>query len=657
MLASIAIVVAGLYLAKQVLIPLALAIMLAFLLAPLVTRLQRWGLPRVAALIIVVVVVGGAFAGLGFVVAAQLKDVADSLPKYQQNIAEKAEWLKHFTKGGSIEKATEVLKKAAQTASTQSTTSPTTKPSTQPAAIMQPAPGATGSTSTGPVGLVPVNPTSQPVNPLPVIVTNKTPEEAMGANAFKNFYESISPFIDPLATAGIVTIFVIFMLIGREDLRDRVIRLIGQGRINVTTQAMDEAATKVSRYLIAQCIVNGTYGLAIALGLWLIGLTFGHDNPGFPNWFLWGLLTGILRFIPYIGPWIGAAFPIILSLAVYHGMSVPLAVVAMFLVVELISNNFMEPWLYGSSTGVSTVAILVSAVFWTWLWGTPGLLLATPLTVLIAVTGKYVPQLEFLNILLGDEPALEPKYRFYQRLLAEDVEEADELLAEYLKEKSVVQVYDNVVLPAMRLAEDDWHRDRLDERKQGIVRRAVRDLVEEVGEKPRKVTDVPQTPDERKADDDAAEAGQYDRCIMCLPARDPADEIAAMMLAQVLEHEGYCAEYVSVDRLASEYLELVEKKGAQVVIISALPPAAVTHARYLVKRLRNRFPELRIIVGLWTVEGNLERARERLSSAGATRVTASVEDAVEQVRQVVQPLLVAGATPAPTAELVTVPAK
>src|SRR3954453_2419380 len=239
------------------------------------------------------------------------------------------------------------------------------------------------------------------------------------------------------------------MLLGREDLRDRVIRLIGQGRINVTTQAMDEAATRISRYLIAQCIVNGTYGLAISLGLWLIGLTFGHNSPGFPNWFLWGLLTAILRFIPYIGPWIGAAFPIVLSLAVYHGMGVPLAVVGMFLVIELISNNFMEPWLYGSSTGISTVAILVAAVFWTWLWGPVGLLLSTALTVVLVVMGKYIPPLRFLDILLGDEAPLTPSARVYQRLLALDQEEAMELVRESLQESTLEQLYDEVLLPAL----------------------------------------------------------------------------------------------------------------------------------------------------------------------------------------------------------------
>jgi predicted PurR-regulated permease PerM/methanogenic corrinoid protein MtbC1 len=520
--------------------------------------------------------------------------------------------VQRFTKGSAIDKTMKVFKEATEQA--------TSKPSTAPVSVRQP-------------------------TTLPVFVTNTAPGEGTAANPFKNLYQSFAPLIEPLATAGIVAIFVIFMLLGREDLRDRLIRLIGQGRINLTTQAMDEAATRVSRYLIAQCIVNGTYGLAVGLGLWLIGMFVGHSNPPFPNWLLWGLLTGLLRFIPYIGPWLGAAFPILLSLAVYHGMSMPLAVIILFVVMELLSNNAMEPWLYGASTGVSTIAILVSAVFWTWLWGTPGLLLSTPLTVCIVVMGKYVPQLEFLNIMLGDEPALEPKYRFYQRLLAGDVEEADELLAEYLKDQPVVKVYDEVVLPAMGLAEADWHRDHLDQRKQQMIRDAVRELVEEIGDRPRKskeTEEIEKKGDECKVPEMPAQSNlaRYERCILCIPARDEADEIGGMMMAQILMQEGYASEYVSVDKLASEYIDLVEKKNVEVVMVSALPPAAATHARYIVKRLRMKFPELKIVVGLWTLKGELKRSKQRLGAAGADAAVASLEEAVEQLRQVVQPLLV-----------------
>jgi predicted PurR-regulated permease PerM len=569
-------------------------------------------------------------------VYGQVYDLAEKIPQYKSNIQEKVAWFGRFTKGGgAFDKANKAVRETIEDASSKPTTAPKPASPDQGALNVQDNPDGTKK-------LVPVNPHGEPVNPVPVTITDKPAGSEDASVAFKSFYAGIAPVVEPLATLGLVAILMIFMLVAREDMRDHIIRLIGQGRINVTTQAMDEAAKRISKYLIAQCIVNGTYGVAIALGLWIIGATFGHNEPSFPNFLLWGLLTAILRFIPYIGPWIGAAFPIAISLAVYHGMGVPLAVVGMFLVIELASNNLMEPWLYGTSTGVSTVAILVAAVFWTWLWGAPGLLLSTPLTVLIAVTGKYVPQLEFLNIMLGDEPALEPKYRFYQRLLAEDVEEADDLLAEYLTEQSVVQVYDTVVLPAMSLAEEDWHRDRLDQRKQGMIRQAVRDLVEEIGEKPRKVSEA----DEGGAEPAAPAGARYEGCVLCLPAQDPADEIGAMMMAQVLEQEGYCAEYASVDKLASEYVEIVEKKGVQVVIVSALPPGATTHARYIVKRRRRRFPDQKIIVGLWTNFVSLERAKQRLESAGTSLVVGSLEKAAEELRQVVQPLMLGGAAAA-----------
>lgn len=687
MLASIAVIVAALYFAKEVLVPLALAVMFSFLLTPLVTRLQRLGLNRIGAVVVVVTLLALALGTLGWIVYGQIGDLAGKLEHYKSNIEEKVTWAKRFTSGGPLDKATNVLKNSLEHGTTRPTTVPTTQSATQPAAII------TGEPGTG-QAMVPVNPTTQPVNPLPVFVTNQPTD----ANPFKNFYQSFSPLLEPLGTFGIILVFVIFMLVAREDLRDRVIRLIGQGRINITTQAMDEAATRVSRYLIAQCIVNGTYGLAIGIGLWVIGMTFGHAQPSFPNAFLWGLLTALLRFIPYIGPWIGAAFPILISLAVYPGMAVPMAVIGMFLVIELLSNNLMEPWLYGSSTGVSAVAVLVAAVFWTWLWGTAGLLLSTPLTVIIVVMGKYVPQLEFLNVLLGDEPALEPRYRLYQRLLAEDQEEAQELTEEYLKERSLVEVYDTVVLPALSLSEADWHAERLDERKLSVVRAMVREMVDEIGPVPGEIAD-PGAPEPAAspgsgngaggggaaaatgdggpatapattlakaaaigaakvadtAEDTTALTGtaavdkaaapaeppkvEYERCVVTIPARDPADELGAMMLTQVLLRHGYCARYISVEKLASEYVQIVQEMNVQVVIISALPPAASTHARYIVKRLRQKLPDLKILVGLWTSCGEMKRPRERLKTAGTDLVVGCLADALAQLRQVVEPLL------------------
>ncbi len=642
-LASVAVVIGALYFAKQVLVPVALATMLSFVLAPLVTRLQRLHLGRVPAVIAVVLLVVGVIGVLGYIVVGQVGDLASKIPQYQANIEEKVTWVKRLTSGGNFEKASRAIENSIHNATTQpATTAPAVKSGDLPGA---PTPAT-------------FNPSGQTSTPVPVSITAGPDGNGLD-RLVGNLYSALSPILEPLATLFIVAILAIFVLIAREDVRDRVIRLIGQGQINITTQAMDEAATRISRYLIAQCIVNGAYGLTIGAGLWVIGALFGHSDPAFPNWLLWGMLTGLLRFVPYIGPWIGAAFPMILALAVYHGMSVPAAVVVMFIVVELITTNWVEPWLYGSSAGVSEVAILVAAVFWTWLWGLVGLLLSTPLTVIFVVAGKYVPQLEFLNILLGAQPALEPKYRLYQRLLAEDIEEAEELLTSYAADLPLVRLYDTVVLPALSLAENERHRDQLDEHKQALIRNEVRELVVDLGEMPA-AQEGTKTELHVKGESGLSSNGkkpleatvgenrpiaeletvQYERTVVCLPARDPADEIACVMLAQVLDRRGYRAEHVSVEKLASEYVQIVGEKQAQVVVVSALPPAAVTHARYIVKRLRASLPDLKIIVGLWTECGDVKKSRERLAAAGADLVVCSLEEAVEKLRQVVAPLLI-----------------
>jgi methylmalonyl-CoA mutase cobalamin-binding subunit len=345
----------------------------------------------------------------------------------------------------------------------------------------------------------------------------------------------------------------------------------------------------------------------------------------------------------------------------------------MFVVIELLSNNLMEPWLYGSSTGMSTVAVLVSAVFWTWLWGPVGLLLATPLTVILVVLGKYVPQLRFLDILLGDEPVLEPPARVYQRLLALDQEEAADVARSYLRDNSLEKVFDDVLVPALGLAEQDRHRGRLDEERADFIRQSMRDLVEELSDEYKQSgvrIDQPlaETLKEAAAETVAAAknlttnmtniasgngAGatlsvQAKRAVIpkdckvtvvCLPAHDDADDVVAYMLQQLLEVQGYCAFHQSVTKLASEMVESVESHQADAVVVSAIPPGAVSYSRYLCKRLHARFPELSMVVGLWTMKGNLEKAKERVTCEGSVRVVASLGDAIEQVNQLVQPVL------------------
>jgi predicted PurR-regulated permease PerM len=696
LLASIFLVVAGLYFAQEVLIPLALAILFSFLLGPLVRRLERRGLGRASSVTIVVLVAIGIVTALTWVTTAQILTLLDELPKYKNEIVFKVHAFQdRFThRGGTMDKISSTWQEI-EKASTQPATQPSTTQSSATGlrtplqhAIEDPRDAATRELAgVPPNGADPIGQSRD--NPVWVAPVEKPEPYLNKAKAY------LGPVVGPLGTAGLVIVFVIFMLLQREDLRDRIIRLIGKGQIHVTTTALDDAATRISRYLTAQAIVNGTYGIAIGIGLWAIGYFVGGKS--FPSFVLWGLLCALLRFIPYIGPWIAAAFPLTLSLAVYHGFGVFVGVISLFVVIELLSNNLMEPMLYGASTGMSTVAILVSAVFWTWLWGATGLVLATPLTVCLVVIGKYVPQLQFLDILLGDEPSLEPPARMYQRLLALDQEEAAELAQGHLKETgSLERVYDEVLLPALAMAEQDRHKGKIDEEREAFINQSMRDMIDELGDAARLL-------DEQRAGEDVKEAaaatvakakGQSPSAtppssptangngkpaasakpnvqvsgaatvgadveqpkalsgerpmlpkgctvnVVCLPARDEGDDIANAMLVQLLALRGYCAYGIPVAALASEMLDAVEKRQAHVVVVSALPPGAVSYSRYLCKRVHVRYPEMLMTVGLWTLKGDLKKARERITCAATVQIETTLGGMLEQIHQMVQPIIV-----------------
>ena len=619
MLAAIALVVAGLYFAREVLMPLALAILLSFLLTPVVTRLERIGLNRIGSVLVVVLVGFAILGAIGWVVAGQMIDLARDLPSYQDNIRDKIVQLRGS--GGAFSDAKKVVEELGKDLAQEA---PATNPATQSAAAAANPSGPDLTDTTNDLEKQRErNLAGQPTtNPIQVEVVDRR-------NTLQVYAEVLGPYLAPVGTAGIVVVFVIFMLIAREDLRDRFIRLVSRGNMNITTQALDEASTRISRYLLMQLIVNVTYGIPIAIGLWLIGI---------PNAFLWGLMATILRFIPYIGPWIAAGMPILLSLAVSQTWMTPLYTILLFVVIELISNNVVEPWLYGTSTGMSAIAVIVSAVFWTWLWGVPGLLLSTPMTVCLAVIGKYVPQLHFLNILLGDEPVLEPHVRVYQRLLAMDQEEASDLVEEYLKERPLIQVYDEVLIPALGMAEQDRHAGRVDAERQAFVRRAMKEIVEDLGERHGTVdARVDDAPDEARASSEQAEAEATEKiCVLCLPARDVADEIVAMMVAQVLEMGNCQAKYVAVESLASEMVEAASRHQARIACISALPPSAATHARYLCKRLRVQIPDISLVVGLWGAKGDLTKTREKLRCKETDQVVRSLAEVVEQIAPLVQ---------------------
>ena len=344
----------------------------------------------------------------------------------------------------------------------------------------------------------------------------------------------IGPVVSPLGTAAVVLVFVLFMLIKHEDLRDRIIHLIGRGRLNVTTQALDEAGHKVTGYLTMQCIINAIFGVLVGTGLFFIGV---------PNAFLWGLLAILLRFIPYVGAWIALGFPLLLSLAVTSTWRMPIETLALFATIELVTSNVLEPWLYGAHTGLSPVAIMLATIFWTWLWGGVGLLLATPLTVCVAVLGKYIPSMSFLEAILGDEPTLTFNDRYYQRLLALDRHEAGVVAEEYHHDHTLAEVYSSLFVPALAAAEREQETGALDARRQRFIFDATREMVEEMG-----ASASAQTAKDAKAEaatiknDKPAEEGAETVSVaatvalskypvFCLPAADEADEIVAVMLA------------------------------------------------------------------------------------------------------------------------------
>jgi hypothetical protein len=441
-----------------------------------------------------------------------------------------------------------------------------------------------------------------------------------------NPLESLNSIITPLGSAVIVVVLTIFMLAGREDLRNRLIGLVGHGHLNVMTQALDDAGSRVSRYLVLQLVINACFGVVIGLGLYFIGI---------PNSMLWGVVAGLLRFLPYVGSPLAAVLPILLSLAIFPTWTGPVATIGLYLIVEILVANFLEPLIYGAHTGISSFAILFAAIFWALIWGPIGLLLSTPLTVCLVVLGRHVPALQFLNIMLGDQPVLSPEAHYYQRLLASDQAEAKEVLDDYLKTHPLEDLYDTVLIPALALAEQDRHHDDLEEITEQFICKSTKELLDELGEKSKE----PAVAEMQKAQSDLAELSapkirveppSQATNVVCIPARDEADEIVGIMLSQLLERAGYHAQAIPIGTTA-EMLAQVKDAAPDIVCISALPPFALLHARDLYKRVRSNVPNARIIVGLWKFSGDPIKAAARFNIVGDDKLAITLAQTILQV--------------------------
>lgn len=566
-LVSAAVVICGLYFGRDILIPLAIAFLITFALNPPVSWLARRGLPRTVATGLVMVVLVIVLAGLGALLAAQVRSIAVEVPAYQSTIVKKLSDLRESVRApGFLDRIIETIHRVQKEVET---------PETIPAEGPQPER----------VEIVPTQPT-----PL---------EQAVSW---------LSRLLEPLTTAGIVLIFVLFALLDIGDLRDRLLRLLG-GNFHRSTDAIEEAGTRISKYLLMQLLVNVSYGVPLAIGLWLIGV---------PGALLWGAVAAVLRFIPYLGPLIAAVFPMALAFAVDDGWNLLLWTVALVIILELVSNNILEPLLYGASTGLSAISLIAAAVFWTALWGPIGLLLSTPLTVCLLVLGRNLPELQFLETMLGSTPVLNAPTRIYQRLIANDADEAIDIASAEIEKTSVISFYDTVGIDILRLASEEHLRNASAEQRLRLAS-GMDALLDDL------------------RDQHPTTLGSEGRpAVLCIGGKWEIDALAGEMLAHALALEGIAASFQPPASINADYLAKLDMKGADIICLSYLTPNAAIPARHACRRLRHRWPNIRIVLALWNAPSELLTS-EAVKSLKADAIVTSVQEAVLRIHRLVNP--------------------
>jgi predicted PurR-regulated permease PerM/methylmalonyl-CoA mutase cobalamin-binding subunit len=568
-------VIAFMYFTGEVLKPLALSVLLSFALAPATRFLERWGLPRGPAVVLTVVLSLGLLGGIGYVVGHQLNSLAKRLPDYQENIETK---LSGLLSPGEQSTATRLKELADEVT-----------------AKMEKPRASTGE--------------AVPIQKVEVVARPSFQDRLRSATG---------PYLEFLGVGSFVLILVLFMLMSREGLSDRIVGLFGHRQVSLTTRTMQEIGQRISRYLATFALVNSGFGLVIWIGLWMIGAPYAV---------LWGCLAAMLRFIPYVGPAVAFILPLIFSFAHFPGWAKPLEIVVLFAVVEAALTSFLEPVIYGKTTGISALGLLVAAMFWTWLWGTMGLLLSTPLTVCLAVLGKYVPSLWFFAALLKEEADLEPDVQFYQRLVARDREGALAVVEAALKQRPRVEIFDEILVPALSRAEHDLARDELDEPMQAFVWGVIGDILESVEGVPDFSLAAMALPTGGTVGPDGREPDSESASIVGLVADDNSDALVLRMLGQILAASGCTMEIITRTESSLEVVERVADQSPGLVIISYLPPEGSAMVRYLVQRLRARFADLPIVVGRWGETAGSTNALERLTAIGASRVFTNLADA------------------------------
>ena len=582
--------VAALYLGKDIFVPFALATLLGFILDPMVSRLRRWHVPRAPAVFLVMVATVAVLGATSLFVGGQMVQLAKDLPTYQATVQGKLRDLRQLHTGhGLFDDATRMVDVVG--GELEAATRDLAPPS------------LTRATNAAPLRVS--------VEPAP-------------RTAMQTLHDWVEPAMAPVATGGIVLVFLVFILLGRNDMRDRLLRLVG-GDLHRTTDALGEAADRVSRYLTMQLVVNLSYGVPLGLGLSLLGV---------PGAMLWGVLGAMLRFVPYVGPLIASSFPLALAFAVDPGWNMLLGTLALVLTLELLINNLVEPWLYGASTGLSPVSIIVSAVVWTAMWGPVGLILATPLTVCLAVLGRHLPALHWLDTLLGSHPAFDRPTRLYQRLLAGDVAEAIELADEQAQKEGLMSFYSDTAIPALQLAAADHTRASSSEHRHRVAH-GMAAVIRELRD------DHPSHP--------TAPRGKASGGVLCIGARWEVDTLAAEMLAHALNAEGMRSAVRPASTVAADHIQSLDLTGVRTACLSSFSTTPEAQIRYIARRLKRRMPELRILVALWNGPSAL-LSPEAPALLGVDAVARTASEAMAHLRalrseEVQAPVPTAQATP------------
>jgi predicted PurR-regulated permease PerM len=592
-------VVSILYFGRDVLVPVTLALLLAFVLAPVVHLLRRLQLGRVPSVLLAVIFALSVVLAVGGVIGAQIAELAGDLPHYAATVETKIATVKQYT-----------VDRLAQLADS---IGPRDEPQT----------GRNNRSQSQPAGLGPQ------AAPVPQAATSgETPMQFAG--------QYLAAVLSPFATFGIVFVVAVFALLQREDLRDRLIRLLGADDLHRTTLAIDDAGHRLSKYFVTQLSINSLFGIVVGVGLLLIGV---------PNPVLWGILSALLRFVPYVGSAISAILPMSLAAAVQPGWSMVLWTAAFYLIVEGVTGQIIEPMVYGHSTGLSPFSVVVAAIFWSWLWGPIGLILSTPLTLCLLVLGRHVKKLEFLDIMLGNRPALTPIESFYQRILAGDADEAQDHAERFLKTNSITQYYDDVALPGLQLADADAKSGLLDHAQLDRVQDTVKLLIEglsntdhgQTSVSPQEAPDAdedeqppPPEPQPELPVDAIPAAWRHPAAVLCIAGRGPLDEAAAGMLAQILTTHGIGARAVTHGAVSRDGIRTIDLAGVVMVCLTYLDIGGnPAHLRFLMQRLRARLPKgTQILVGLWQGADPALRDPITRQAIGADHFTTSLDQSV-----------------------------